>query len=111
MATLMPRDDDHAPIPALRLRPGGAHTLAVGAASTRTATAFAAATRVIGLYATVPVHLQTGDDAVTASAADHYFPAGTYYDLSLGGDGRARDTHLAAIQADGPGTLYISEKQ
>jgi hypothetical protein len=111
MATLMPRDDDNAPIPALRLRPDGAHALTVGASSTRNATAFDPSTRVIGVYATVPVFLRTGDATVTAAATDHYFPAGVYYDISLGGDRADRDSHLAAVQADGAGTLYLSEKQ
>jgi hypothetical protein len=111
MATLMPRDDDNAPIPALRLRPGGAHALAVGAVSTRNAIAFAPSTRVVGLYATVPVHIRTGDATVTAGTGDHFFPAGVYYDLSLGGGRQGRDSHIAAIQADAAGTLYVSEKE
>jgi len=111
MATMMPRDDDNSPIPALRLRPGGAHALAATAVTTRNAVAFAADTRVIGLFATVPVYVRTGGADVTATAADHYFPAGVYYDVSLGGPKGDRHSHVAVLRADGDGTLYVSEKE
>lgn len=111
MATLLPRDDDYNPIPALRLRPGGAHVLPVSAASARNAAPFAAATRVIGVCATVPVFLRTGDATVTAAATDHYLPAGILYDLSLGDDRQGRHTHIAVLRAAVDGTLYVSEKE
>lgn len=111
MATLLPRDDELNPIPVLRLRSGGAHEIAVGPVSARNTVAFAAATRVIGLYATVPVYLQTGDATVTAAAADHYFPAGMLYDLSLGDERQGRHTHIAVLRAAVDGTLYVSEKE
>ncbi|HYE00016.1 MAG TPA: hypothetical protein VEH84_11585 [Alphaproteobacteria bacterium] len=110
MPTLLPRDDDNQPIPALRLRPGGAQALAAGAASVRSA-AFAPGTRVVALYATGPVFLRSGDAAVAAGTGDHYFPAGTYYDLSLGAEKQPRHTHIAALAAEAPCTLYISEKE
>lgn len=111
MATLLPRDDEFNPIPALRLRPGGAHAIAVGAASARNAVPFAAETRVIGLYATVPVYLRTGDATVTAAATDHYFPAGVMYDLSLGDARQGHHTHIAVLRAAVDGTLYVSERE
>lgn len=111
MTTLLPRDDDETPIQALGLRPGGAHTLAVGAASTRTQTAFAASTCVISVYATAPVHIRLGDGAVTAAATDHFLPADTLVDLSLGGGKRPTHTHLAAIRTGIDCTLYISERE
>ena len=111
MTTLLPRDDDNTPIPAMTLRPDGAHSLAAGASSVRNAQAFAAGTRVVSLYATEPVFLRLGDATVTASATDHFFPAGIYYDVSLGHAKGATATHIAAIRAgDEDATLYISEK-
>ena len=112
MTTLLPRDDDHRTIPALRLKPGGAHAIPAGAASARNAIPFAADTRIVGLYATGPVYVRTGTADVTATAADHYFPEGTYYDLSLGDDRRGRHTHIAVLRAGGSDcTLYVSEKE
>lgn len=111
MTTLLPRDDDNTPIPAMTFRPGGAHSLAVGASSARTAQAFATGTRVVSLYATQPVFLRLGNATVSAAASDHFFPAGIYYDISLGHAKGALASHLAAVRAGAEdATLYISEK-
>ena len=110
----MPRDDNNDPIPALRLKDDGAHTIAVTASSARNSTAFDADTKIISLYATGPVYIRLGDSSVTASATDHYFPAGIYYDIAVNG-GRAgqsaRDTHIAVLRADTDCQLFVSEKQ
>ncbi len=111
MTTLMPKDLNDNPIPALRLKDGGAHTIAVGASSARNATPFDAETRIVSLYADVPVYVAFGDASVTADTNDHYFPAGTYYDLSVGGDHSAHYTHIAVLQVTAGGTLYVSEKE
>lgn len=111
MSTFLPRDDDYQPIPALRLKAGGAHAIDATTVSTRNATPFAPQTRVVGIYATGPVYLRTGDATVTATAADHYFPAGVYYDLSLGDDRQGRHTHIAVLRADTDARLYVSEKE
>ncbi|MBK3733613.1 hypothetical protein GAY29_10880 [Azospirillum brasilense] len=111
MSTLLPRDEDCVPIPALRLRPGGAQSITVGAGSATNAQPFNPATRVIGIYATGPVFLRSGAAGVTATTADHYFPAYTYYDLSLGDERTGRHTHIAAVRAAGDCILYISEKE
>ena len=111
MATLLPRDDDNIPIPALSLRPNGAHAISATVASQRNATPFAPDTRVVGLYATEPVFVRLGDSTATATASDHYFPAGVYYDVSLGNAKTAKATHIAVIKAGTTdGTLYVSEK-
>ncbi len=111
MTTLLPRDDDNTPIPAMTLKPDGAHALAVGASSARSAQAFAAGTRVVSLFATQPVFLRLGDAAVTADSGDHFFPAGIYYDISLGHAKGVTASHIAALRAGGEdATLYISEK-
>ena len=112
MSTQLPTDENGRVIPALRFMPAGAHVLSAGSASVRVGP-FNAKTRVISLYATVPVYVATGDATVSASASDHFFPAGTYYHASLGGDlqGRGRHTYIAVLRADTDGTLYISEKE
>ena len=112
MSTQLPTDENGHPIPALRFMPAGAHVLPAGAVSARIGP-FDGKTRVISLYATGPVFLASGDATVTASASDHFFPAGTYYHASLGGDlqGRGRHTYLAAVRLDSDCALYISEKE
>jgi hypothetical protein len=113
MTTLLPLDADNNPIQAMRLRDGGAHSIAATATSARNTTAFSTETKVISLYATGPVYVRLGGASVTASASDHYFPAGTYYDVAItGGRGSAGlDTHIAVLRANADCTLYVSEKQ
>jgi hypothetical protein len=111
MPTLLPRDVDNAPIPAIRLKADGAHQIIITDESTRNATAFNADTRIISLYATVPAYIAFGDATVEASDEDHYFPAGIYYDVAIGGGKVAHTTHIAALQLDEGGILYISEKE
>jgi hypothetical protein len=110
MPTLLPTDQNNNPIPALGLKDSGAHKISVTATSNRNATAFSAETQIISLYATVPVYIRFGSGAVTATATDHFFPAGVYYDVAIGGDGAAHKTHLAVIREASDGTVYISEK-
>jgi len=111
MPTILPQDTNDNPIPAMRLKNGGAHTISVSASSARNTTAFNAETRVISIYADVDVYLNFGGSSVTAAGTDHFFPAGVYYDIALGGDGAGHYTHLAALRVDTDGTLYISEKE
>lgn len=109
--TTLPEDDNGNWIPALRLKGGGAHTVSVSAASARTAQDFDAKTRVISLYSTVDIFVSFGGGNVTASSADHFLPAGIYYDVAIGAGGQ-QYKRLAAIRAgDEDGTLYISEKE
>lgn len=111
MSTFMPRDAHGHPIPAVRLKSGGAHSIAATSSSARNSTAFAAATRVVSLYASGPVYVKFGDSSVTATSSDHYYPTGLYYDFSLGGDGAPHATHVAVLRADQNCTLYVSEKE
>ena len=112
MTTYLPRDAHGNPIPAVRLKAGAAHTIAVGAASARNSVAFGADTRLVSLYATGPLHINFGGGTVTAAATDHYYPGGFYYDFAIGGDETAHYTHVAALRAGGSDcTLYISEKE
>ncbi len=111
MPTILPLDSDNHPIPAIRLKPGGAHAIATTAASTRNATAFAADTKVISLYATEDIYVKFGDATVTATTADHYYPSGIYYDFSIGGDKVPHYTHIAVLRVSADGTVYVSEKE
>lgn len=110
MKTLLPIDENSNPIPALRLRDMGAHQIAISDTANRNVTAFDAQTTIISIYTTSPIYLKFGDGSVTATSSDHYFPAGVYYDVSIGDDLSGRYTHVSAIQVDSAGVLYISEK-
>ncbi|HEY1096561.1 MAG TPA: hypothetical protein VGF14_04915 [Alphaproteobacteria bacterium] len=107
--TLLPRDADDRTIPAMRLRPGAAQTLAISTTSVRS-TQFNAETRVIGVYATVPVFVRLGDNTVTATSSDHYIPADTYMDIAIGGGVPDQYGYAAFIRSSSDGTVYISEK-
>jgi hypothetical protein len=113
MTTLLPKDADNNPIPALRLRDNAAHTLSISAVSARNSVPFNTGTKVVGVYATVPVFIEFGDNNVTADANSHYFPAGVYYDIAIsGGSGKGvHNSYMAAIRSEEDGLLYISEKE
>ena len=111
MSTILPQDNNNHAIPVLRLKPGGAHAVAATAVSARVGP-FDPATRVIGLYATGPVFVRSGDATVSAAATDHFLPEGFYYDISLGHPlAGPVHTYLAVLRADTDCTLYISEKE
>lgn len=111
MSSFLPTDDNNHPIPALRFRDGGAHKITAGASSARNSVAFDAGVQVISLYASVPVYLRFGGNSVTATSSDHYFPAGVYYDVAIGGEESAQSSFLAVLRADTTdGMVYISEK-
>lgn len=114
MPTLLPTDDDNRAIPAMRLRAvGGAQSIAATATTTRNATAFAADTQVVSLYATVPVYVRFGSGSITATTSDHFFPDGLYYDFAIaGGDGKGPHfSNVAVLAVSASGTVYISEKE
>lgn len=112
MTTLLPTDVNNNIIPALRLKPDGAQSITFSSISTRNSISFDSDIKVISLYATNPVYIRFGDNTVTATTNDHYFPAGVYYDIALGGDaGSSHFTHIAALRAETDGILYISEKE
>ena len=112
MPTFLPRDSENNVIPVVRLKAQGAHAVAAGNVSARNVTAFTADTQVVSLYATVPVYVKFGISSVTATGSDHYFPAGVYYDFSIGGGKVNHYTHVAVLRAGSTdGTVYISEKE
>jgi len=111
MTTVLPVDQDNNPIPAVRLKPSGAHSIAATASSARNSVAFDAATKIVSLYATGAVYVKFGDAAVTATASDHYYPSGVYYDFAIGGDKVPHYTHLAVLRVTDDCSVYISEKE
>lgn len=114
MPTLLPKDDDNNPIPAMRLKDGGAHAISATATSARNSTAFADTTKVISIYATGPVYIRLGGASVTASTTDHYFPENTYYDFAISGGNIGKgphSTHVAILAAGTNCAVYISEKE
>lgn len=110
MMTLMPIDQNSHPIPTLRLKPGGAHQINIDAVANRNAVPFAEDTSVISFYANVPSYIRFGDETVQATIDDHFFPAGLYYDLSLGDDRTGRYSHISVLQTNDAGQAFISEK-
>ena len=111
MPTLLPQDSNNNPIPAMRYVDGAAHVIAAGGVATRNASAFNADTRIISLYADVPVYMAFGDAAILATSADHYFPAGFYYDIAIGGDASAQATHVSVLAVGASGSVYVSERE
>lgn len=111
MPTVMPLDADGHAIPALRMKPSGAHSITVTASSARNATPFPESTKIVSLYATGPVFLAFGDASVTATTSDHYFPEGVYDNVAIGTGKTGHYTHVAAIRAAADCKLYVSEKE
>lgn len=110
MPTLLPQDINNNPIPAMRLKSSGAHSISATASSARNSTAFDGETQVVSLYADVPVYIAFGDSSVTATASDHYYPSGVYYDFAVGSEETGQFTHVAVLRVDTDGTVYVSEK-
>ena len=111
MTTKLPMDVNDNPIPAMRLKDNSAHTITFSISSARNSTAFDSETRVLSLYATQDVYIKFGGATGTATSSDHFFPAGTYYDMAIGGDGTGHYTHLAVLRTTQDGSLYVSEKE
>ncbi len=110
--TAQPLDNNNNPIPALRLKSAGAHSIAATATSARNSAAFASSTKIVSVYASVPVYIKMGDASVIATSADHYFPEGVYYDFAIDGHASVHYSHIAVLRADATsGTVYISEKE
>ncbi len=95
----------------MRLRVGRAHSISAGATSARNTTAFQDDTQVVSVYADVPVYINFGGSTVTATTSDHYFPAGVYYDIAIGGGRTGHYTHMAVLRVSADGTVRISEKE
>jgi len=112
MPTILPKDDDNNPIPALRLKDGAAHKIIATTEVARNITAFNYNTKVVSVYATDDIYLDFGTSDVTTSYSSHFFPAGVYYDFAINNAKQAKDTHIAVMQAGSNSSIvYISEKE
>ncbi len=112
MASILPEDANGNPIPALSLKTGGAHQVAIdNVTSTRNAAAFDSKTDVISVYSSENCYIKFGDNSVTATTGDHFLPAGLYLDLAIGPNENAQNAYLAILSAEASGTVYISEKE
>lgn len=116
--TAMPLDDNGVPIPCMALRDGGAHTIAhTSSAAGRNTTAFKSDTQVISFYSTTACFIKfSNDPAAKATSADHYFPAGIYYNFELGGQvskgysqRKENKKYISVLSVDTSGTAYVSE--
>lgn len=109
----MPLDAWENPIPVLGFKSeGGAHPVAATSSSTRNTTPFDSNTKVISIYATVPVYLRFGDNTVTATTSDHHFPEGLYYEVPIIKDDGTSHTHVAVIRAGTTdGIFHVSERE
>ena len=110
MTTLLPLDGNHTPLPALRLKNNGAHSINATDTAARNSIVFDADTQIVSVYASGPVFIRFGDSTVTASSADHYFPEGLYYDFSIGGGAVAHASHISVIRANYDCEVFVSEK-
>ena len=70
--TTLPRDNDNNAIQALRLNPNGAHHLNVTTSSIRNSAAFDKDTHIVSVYATGPVYINFGENAVMVVPAVAY---------------------------------------
>lgn len=112
MPSHLPRDDNDEPIPCMRLKPGGGQVIAATGISARNAAAFDPQTRILAVYATGPVWIAFGDASVEAVSGGHFFPAGVYYDMAIGGSRDGVHTpYIAVLAAAGNCTVYVSEKE
>ena len=111
MPTKLPLDTNDNPIPALRLKDSGAHTISTSITSARNTLAFSNDTKIISLYATQDVYINFGDSTVVATNSDHFFPANTYYDIAIGDESTGHNAYIATLRDSADGTLYISEKE
>ena len=108
MSFRMPVDDNGNAVPCITLKEDGAHkVLSIQSnAPSKNATPFGDDTVVISLYVTNPVYIKflQGPNDTPATAEDHYYPAGIYYNFHLGG--RVGDNY--AVGTNTPNYKYIS---
>ena len=109
-----PRDDGNEPIPVLGIRPNGGHIVPYTASTSNVSQQISNSIRVVTLYSTEDVFVETGDSGVTANKVNsHFIPSTVPYDISLGAENEAvqNDRYVSVIGATAIGTLYISERE
>ena len=110
MPMILPVDANGFPVPALSLRPGGAHKIsALTTGSARNSNAFANDTAIISLYADGPIYFRLGNASATATSTDHYLPPANIVYIATNTSGAGRASYLATLAAEYNCTVYISE--
>lgn len=108
MSFRMPVDDNGNPVPCITLKEGGAHKILNVSSSqaANNATPFGDDTVVISLYADNPIYIKflLNPNDPPATAKDHYYPSGVYYNFHLGG--RVGEAYAAGTNQ--PNYKYIS---
>ncbi|MCV6599044.1 MAG: hypothetical protein OIF36_00980 [Alphaproteobacteria bacterium] len=112
MPTILPKDDDNNPIPALRLKDGKAHKIIASSTANRNSVPFSFGTKVISLFTTEDIYIEFGDENIVSDTNSHFFPAGVYYDFAINNCKQAKDTHISVLKAGtNNANVYISEKE
>lgn len=109
-----PRDDGNEAIPVLGIRPNGGHIVPYTAATSNTSPQISNSIRVVTLYSTEDIFVETGDSGISSNKVNsHFIPATVPYDISLGAENEAvqNDRFISVIGATAIGTLYISERE
>lgn len=120
MSFSMPLDGNGVPIPCITLRTdGGAHKITTSTSSpARNTVPFKDDTTVISAYATQDVYIKFLDSPndAPASANDHFYPAGVYYNFDLGGrigpayaDPVPGKKYISVLAVSSGGMFYVSE--
>jgi hypothetical protein len=112
MTTILPKDDDNNPIPALRLKDGKAHKITATFVASKNSIPFDASTKVVSVFATEDIFIEFGDPSIVATTNSHFFPSGVYYDFAINTNKNAIDRYISIVQAgESSGYVYISEKE
>lgn len=109
-----PKDNANEPIPVLGFRPNGGHIVPFTTDSSNTSPRISTSVRVITLYSTQDVFIETGtsDSIVSNTTNSHFIPKTVPYDISLGPEtvSANNDRFVAVIADSSAGKLYISER-
>ena len=105
--TILPSDANAYPIPAVRLRDGGAHHVNVTNTAARNTNPFMEGTIIVAVYATVDIYIKFGkDNTVTATSSDHFYPAGVYYNFAI----NPTDKYVSVLRVGSTdGVFHLSE--
>lgn len=100
--TLLPRDAHNTSIQTMA--PVTAQSKAYTGTSARVDNAFTSGVKVVELRPTTACHIAFGDNTVVATTGDPYLHQGERVTYHVG-----TNTHVAAIQSQTGGTLYVTE--
>lgn len=118
MSTLLPKDDNNSPIPALRFRNDAegaplAHERSGDATDVATVIEFDPETEVISIETAGKIKIAFGtDENVEADADSHGFMGGHYEFIPITNpvEGEQHFTHLSIYFVEDDGLVYVSER-